>query len=260
MTMRIRQIVFAAADLAATRAQLKELLALDAPYADPGVGEFGLDNAVFALGDQFIEIVSPITGDTACGRHLVRRGDSGYMVILQTDDIDEVRSRMQFLGVRAIWQKDLDDIRAMHLHPKDIGGSIVSIDEPRPPASWRWGGPDWRVQDGAAGRQRVVGVTIEAHDPGAMARRWAEVLGLGAAHEEGALWRLPLHEGVIDFVRADARGEGVAGYTLAVADPAAVLQRARRLALVVSGQNVRLMGVEVGLRSLDSLGAERAPA
>lgn len=258
--MRIRQIVFAAADLAATRAQLKELLALDAPYADPGVGEFGLDNAVFACGDQFIEIVSPITGDTACGRHLMRRGDSGYMVILQTDDMDGVRARLQHLGVRAIWQKDLDDIRAMHLHPKDIGGAIVSIDEPRPPESWRWGGPDWRVQDGAAGRQRVVGVTIEAHDPGAMARRWAEVLDLGGPHAQGALWRLPLREGVIDFVLAGVRGEGVAGYTLAVADPAAVAQRARRLGLVANGQNVRLMGVEVKLRALDPSGTGRAPA
>jgi Glyoxalase-like domain len=255
MSMRIRQIVFAAADLAATRAWLQEMLALDAPYADPGVGEFGLDNAVFTFGDQFVEIVSPITGETACGRHLQRRGDSGYMVILQTDDMDREQTRFRSLGVRAIWQKDLDDIRAMHLHPKDVGGAIVSIDEPKPPASWRWGGPDWRVQDGDAGRQRVVGVALEAHDPKAMARRWGEVLGLGEPLPEGGGWRLALREGVIDFVSSGGRGEGVAGYTLAVADPAAVVQRAQRLGLAVAGQTVRLMGVDVALRALDRVGA-----
>jgi hypothetical protein len=54
--MRIRQIVFAARDLSAGSATLAALLGLDAPFRDPGVAEFGLDNAVFVFGDQFIEI------------------------------------------------------------------------------------------------------------------------------------------------------------------------------------------------------------
>ncbi len=59
MSLRIRQIVFAARELGPTRAQLQQLLAMDEPFPDPGVAEFGLHNAVFVFGDQFIEIVSP---------------------------------------------------------------------------------------------------------------------------------------------------------------------------------------------------------
>ena len=71
--LRIRQIVFVVRDLAASSRRLAELLALDPPFRDPGVAEFGIDNAVFAFGDQFVELVSPVRAGTAAGRHLERR-------------------------------------------------------------------------------------------------------------------------------------------------------------------------------------------
>ena len=180
--MRIRQIVFAAAELQAGAATLGALLGMAAPYRDPGVAEFGLDNAVFVFGDQFIEIVSPTRAGTTAGRLIERRGDCGYMLILQTDDFERELARFERLGVRRVWAKDLPDIRATHLHPKDIGGAIVSIDQPTPPASWRWGGPDWRLQDGragaaACGRRHASAPTTRRRWP----RRWAQVLGLARA-------------------------------------------------------------------------------
>jgi len=248
--MRIRQIVFAAAGLQAGAAQLGALLGMDAPYRDPGVAEFGLDNAVFVFGDQFIEIVAPTRSGTTAGRLLERRGDCGYMLILQTDDFDRELARFERLGVRRVWAKDLDDIRATHLHPKDIGGAIVSIDQPLPAASWRWGGPDWKLQGGAAAQQRVVGVSVGAEDPEAMARRWAQVLGLAAPAVHGATQRLVLDGGWIDFEPVDARGEGITGYTLAVAQRDTVLARARELGLSVACHAVTLFGTRVELREL----------
>ena len=126
--MRIRQIVFAAHDLSASRQALATLLQLPAPFRDPGVAEFGIDNAVFNFGDQFIEVISPTGASTACGRHLERHGDSGYMLILQTDNLARERARFAALGVRTVWSTEYDDISAMHLHPKDVGAAIVSVD------------------------------------------------------------------------------------------------------------------------------------
>jgi hypothetical protein len=248
--MRIRQIVFAAADLKAGAAKLGKLLGLDTPYRDPGVAEFGLDNAVFVFGDQFVEIVSPTRSGTTAGRLIERRGDGGYMLILQTDDFERELARFERLGVRRVWAKDLPDIRATHLHPKDIGGAIVSIDHAVPPASWRWGGPAWSLQPGVAGQQRVVGVSVGADDPAAMAARWAEVLGLGTPAAHGATQRLVLDGGWVDFESADARGEGITGYTLAVAGREAVLARARELGLNVACHAVMLFGTRVELREL----------
>lgn len=245
--MRIRQIVLAVRDLAPASAQLQSLLGLDAPFRDPGVAEFGIDNAVFVFGDQFIELVSPVQPGTAAGRLLERRGDGGYMLILQTDDFARERARFEALGVRTVWEKSLEDIRAVHLHPKDIGGAIVSVDQPLPAASWRWGGPGWRVQDGARAAQRVLGVTIEADDPRAMAMRWAGVLGLAAPAAEGIGQRLALDGGRVDFVPAGARGEGIAGFTLKVADRAAVQQAALAGGVPVRGEALAAFGARIEL-------------
>ncbi|MEK8052648.1 VOC family protein [Ideonella sp. DXS22W] len=266
--MRIRQIVFAAADLARSRALLSQVLQLSAPFRDPGVAEFGIDNAVFCFGDQFIEVISPTQPDTACGRHLARLGDGGYMLILQTDSLARERAHLDALGVRRVWQAEFDDIAAMHLHPKDIGGAIVSLDEPRPAAAWRWGGPDWRVQPGDAGRQRVQGLTLRARDPAALARRWAQVLARPAPQPHGAGWRVALDEGFADFVAAHDGMDAVSGFTLAVADVAAVCERARAAGLAVTDSGagsgtgpdggapqVQLLGAACTLVALNTLAA-----
>lgn len=243
--LRIRQIVFVVLDLAASSRRLADLLALDPPYRDPGVAEFGIDNAVFAFGDQFIELISPVESGTAAGRHLDRRGEGGYMLILQTDDFERERARIRALGVRTVWEKELPDIRAMHLHPKDIGGAIVSIDQPVPAESWRWGGP-WRRQPGRRGGQRVTAVTVAAARPGDMAQRWAQVLGLEAHLADGE-WRIDLAQGSIDFVAHGAGGEGLAGWTWEVADLASVRRAASDQGVPVHRDRIDLFGADVTL-------------
>ena len=248
--MRLRQIAFAARDLQRASDQLAELFALDPPYRDPGVAAFGLDNAVFVFGDQFIEVVSPVLPGTSGGRHIERRGDSGYMLLLQSDDLGRERARFARMGLREVHASEHDDIRAVHLHPKDVGAAIVSVDEPTPATAWRWGGPGWVVQPGARGAQRIVGVTLEANDAQAMARHWAEIFGLGAAEAHGEAWRLALDGGWVEFVAAGARGEGIAGFTLAVADLPAVLDRAARIGLAGAGGAVQLVGARLELQAL----------
>src|SRR6187549_1000423 len=107
--LRIRQIVFAVRNLAPGRSQLAPLLGLGAPFRDPDVAVFGIDNAVYVFGDQFIELISPMQDGTAAGRALDRRGDGGYMLLLQTDDFDRDRARIAKLGVRTVWQAEVDD-------------------------------------------------------------------------------------------------------------------------------------------------------
>lgn len=175
--VRLRQAVLVARDLQPVSEQLRAELELGEPFADPGVGAFGLHNAVYAIGDGFLEVISPNQPDTAAGRYLDRRGDGGYMLIFQFADLDAARERAAAMGMRTVWQLDLDDISGTHLHPADTGGAIVSLDRADPPGSWRWGGPDWtgKVGNGAPGKIR--GVTVEVADPPSTATRWGELLG-----------------------------------------------------------------------------------
>lgn len=214
---RLRQVVLAATDLPTVAARLEADLGLAAPFHDAGVGHFGLHNAVYAVGDTFIEIVSPVRDGTAAGRYLERRGgDCGYMVMFQVDDVAATRARIADLGVRVVWDTAHDDIVDLHLHPKDVPGAIVALDVVDPPGSWRWGGPAWTARVPDHGPGGVVGLTVAAVDPQATARRWAEVLGLAAPTEPA----LTLAGGAqqVRFVEAAGQAdEGVIGATVAVA-------------------------------------------
>ena len=68
--MRLRQVAWVANDLAESTAQVRDHLHLDVCYSDPGVGVFGLENVLFPVGDQFLEIVSPVADNTTAGRLL----------------------------------------------------------------------------------------------------------------------------------------------------------------------------------------------
>jgi Glyoxalase-like domain len=172
---RIRQAALAARDLEQTVGRLRGELGLGEPFADPAVAYFGLRNAVFAIGDTFIEVVSPAAPDTAAGRLLDRRGgDCGYMLMLQVDELAPARARARDLGVREVFEVDLDDIAEVHLHPADIGGAIVSLSSPDPAGSWRWGGPDWEER---AVPGRIAGATVAVADPHAARERWTRVAG-----------------------------------------------------------------------------------
>lgn len=160
-------------------AELRHAFGWLPPYRDPGVGQFGLTNAVFAVGDTFVEVVAPIQPDTTAGRYLERRGgDGGYMAIFQVADLGVARRRIADLGLRVVWTADLADIAATHLHPRDVGGAIVSVDWAQPAQSWRWAGPSWTGQVPQYAPGGVTGLTIEVADPFAAARRWAAVLGI----------------------------------------------------------------------------------
>jgi hypothetical protein len=177
---RLRQVALVAHDCGQVSDELRAAFGWGEPFHDPGVGRFGLTNAVFAAGDTFVEVVAPVQAGTTAGRYLERRGgDGGYMAIFQVPDLAAARARLPGLGVRVVWTADLPDIAGTHLHPKDVPGAIVSLDWAEPAGSWRWAGPAWtgRVPEHPGGGG-VTGVTIEVADPAAAAARWAAVLGV----------------------------------------------------------------------------------
>lgn len=175
---RLRQAVLVARDLGSMTRELRAELGLGEPFSDPAVGHFGLRNAVMAIGDTFVEVVSPAAAGTAAGRHLDRLGgDGGYMLMFEVGDLDAARDRAAESGVREVFAVELPDIADVHLHPSDMGGTIVAVDRPLPAGSWRWGGPEWEGRIPAHGPGGLRGATVRTPDPPAAAERWAHVLG-----------------------------------------------------------------------------------
>jgi len=203
---RVRQVVLAAADFDAVTDDLERELGVESPFHDEGVGHFGLRNAVYSLGDSFIEVVSPIRSDTAVGRHLDRcGGDSGYMVMFEVADAKATRARLERLGVRIVWDTTHPDIVDLHLHPKDVGGALVALDITCPVGSWRWGGEAWTANAPTPSRGGVRNLTVAVADPEKVAHRWAEVVGLD--EPEDATLRCADGDRQIRFVDSDGHGE-----------------------------------------------------
>ena len=232
--MRLRQVVLAAWDMASAQEDLFAVLGLQDAFRDTGVSAFGLRNIVMPLGDTFLEVVSPKQPDTAAGRFLERiGGDGGYMLIVQVDDLASERRRVERLGARIVWTADHETASAIHLHPKDVGGAILSLDEMRPPESWLWAGPDWPSRRAEAART-ISSAQLFAAEPAALQRRWTEVLG-GRRPRNAAL------EFEIDL---DGRGDRVGALTVRTDDLRGVLAAARSRGLRVEENCVTICGTE----------------
>jgi hypothetical protein len=244
--MRVRQIALVARDLDPVLAQLDAVFGLKVGFRDPGVGVFGLINAVMPVGGEFLEVVQPVRDDASAARYLNRRGgDAGYMVIFQAADALAHRARLAALGVRLIAESHHDGYIFTHFHPGDSAGVLSSIDTVENDPAWReprskWppAGRDWR--DFPAERALgIAAVDIQARDPKAAAERWSELFEApNSPANEQAYAR-----GVVRFVGPrDADGTGVIGLDIEVEDPAANLAAARRIGLAERDGAVLICG------------------
>lgn len=214
--LRLRQIALVAPDLGPVEADVGRTVVADICYRDPGVGKYGLENALWALGGTFLEALAPTQADTTAGRYMARRGGAtGYMVILDTDDLAPVRARLAALNVRIVEDLTVGDSKlhatALHLHPRDTGGCLLSIDHHGPDASmlgsYMWAGAGWHRH--CRPDLFISGAVMACDDPATTAARWATILDRTASpHGKG--WRIMLDNGALDFLPVTSpRGEGL---------------------------------------------------
>lgn len=78
------------------------------------------------LGGEMIEVVSPFKQGTTAGRLLEKRGDGGYMIIMQTEDAKKRRQYIESQGLaKVITAQDHSDTVFVQYHPKGIKGQCT---------------------------------------------------------------------------------------------------------------------------------------
>ena len=253
--LRLRQIALVAEKLAPVEQELIDVLGIEVCFRDPGVGHFGLENALFPIGNQLIEVVAPIKEDTAGGRYLERRGgDGGYMVITQCNDHAPRRARVKALGTRVVNHYDSGEFRNMQLHPKDTGGTFFEIDEMVGEGAhaldgpWEPAGKDWQR---ARKLERVTGILaaeVQCDDPQDVASRWSEIAEIPLV-DAGGHPSMALDNASVRFVPCtDGRPEGLGGIDVACADKAAILAAAEARGAVSGDAQVTLCGLRINLK------------
>ena len=217
--MRLRQIALVTPELRVVEQEVCKQLGLEVCYRDPGLAYFGLRHGLYAIGDQLLEVVAPKQPGTTAGRFLERRGgEGGYMVLLQTNEIERHKARVESAGIRIVHDGETNErgtsIHGIHLHPKDVGGAILSLDEAAPPESWLWAGHDWQYHSLDGVVSQIVAIDLQATDPEAMSQRWAKAIGRPVS---GGV--IVLDDAKIRFVdAADGRGDGLAAADLVATD------------------------------------------
>ena len=213
--MRLRQIALVASELRPVEQAFIAELGLEVCFRDPGIAVFGLRHALFPIGDRILEIVVPKQEGTTAGRFLERReGDGGYMVLLQTDDVDREQKRLEAAGMRIVYVAAGNTIKGLHIHPKDVGGAILSIDQADPPESWEWGGFDWAYHSRPEVITDMVAAEIQAEDPDHLAERWSIATDVAVKDRT-----ITLDDGELRFVAAaDGRGDGLAAVDVIATD------------------------------------------
>jgi Glyoxalase-like domain len=247
--MKVRQFVVVARDLDSVVDDFCAVLGIEVGFNDPGVKEFGLRNAVMPVGHTFLEVVSPIDPKATAARYLAQNGgDGGYMLVVQSDNLDRDRKRLETLGVRTVWKLDLPDVRGTHLHPKDTGGTLLSLDDATPADSWHWAGPKWREHVRRETVGAITAAELQSEDPCALAKRWSQVLCRPLRELSSERFTIPLDNSEIRFVqKKNGGGERLSAFEIEVIDRAALLARARDRGCPIEDGRVRIAGVSIGM-------------
>lgn len=255
--MELRQVALVATNLQTTLACLTKTLGLGDAFSDPGVGVFGLENGVMPFGRHFLEVVSPKKEGTTAGRLLEKRGgDGGYMAIFQVSDLESERKRLvEREAFSIVWETDLGDAATIHLHPREVGAAILSLDWMDPAEAWRWGGPDWQKHPGEGLVTGFNGIRVDASNPAEIAGRWARVLGKPVENSLDGAMRIRLGTNTRDtnqevtFAAAGTRGDGISGLSFFTTDREAILERAQEEKLEVArdGRGFSAAGVRIEL-------------
>ncbi|HEY6870749.1 MAG TPA: VOC family protein [Novosphingobium sp.] len=265
MELRLRQVVLVARDKAATVAAMDTALGVApvhgsgdlSPYGLPAEGpmseggrqvlaKLGVENLIFPIGADFIEVMFPTRPDGATVGFMDRRGgDSGYMLVLQTDDVARYEVLAQREGVRISHKAEFPHYRDIHLHPRDCGGALLSmarnLPDNSPDGPWYPAGTAWETR---ANLSRVAGLAaaeLRSPEPAVLAARWGRLLDLPVEAGEGH-WLIRLEHGALRFAAtAPGQKEGLCGIDLRLRGPGGADAAEADRTLQLCGMTVRLV-------------------
>jgi hypothetical protein len=143
------------------------------------------------------------------------------MALYEVDDLDARIDHVKSLGIRTVWEGTGDAIRGRHLHPRDTGGTLVSLDQPDVAGEWAWGGPQWKSHRPSSVVSCIDSFTVSVPDPESSRAHWTQ-LGINEA---------------VRFVACGNQPEGLTEVTMKCVDQSR------------NGETLNVCGVTITLRA-----------
>jgi methylmalonyl-CoA/ethylmalonyl-CoA epimerase len=96
------------------------------------VESFGVEAVLLEIGEGHVELLRPVSPESAVGRFLERNGPGLHHVAYQTADIDSALEQVREAGLRLIDERPRTGIRGSRvafLHPKATRGVLTELVE-----------------------------------------------------------------------------------------------------------------------------------
>ena len=246
--MRLRQLVFVSKERDELSRKICNIFDLKETFHDPGLINFGLENVLIPLDDTFFEIVMPVRENTTAERFFEKTGgEGGYMIIVDVEDFEHENERVENSEIRIIWNGDRQEegihARTIHLHPKQVGGAILSLDKMIPENEWLWAGTKWQEHINNSLVDRLSGVILQSSDPDKLCSQWE--LALGKERDSGAMLNISLDQSNISFIKdSNSKEDGIYAFVIKTLDRSAILEKAKSKGFFVNDE-ISLGGVKI---------------
>jgi methylmalonyl-CoA/ethylmalonyl-CoA epimerase len=129
---RIDHIGVAVDDLEEAVSLYSERLGMPVQHRET-VEEQGVEAVLLGVGENHVELLSPLGPETAVGRFLERNGPGMHHVAYGTDDIESALEGARAAGLALIDERPRTGIRGSRVafvHPKSTGGVLTELVEP----------------------------------------------------------------------------------------------------------------------------------
>jgi methylmalonyl-CoA/ethylmalonyl-CoA epimerase len=128
----IDHVGIAVEDIDGALAVYRDILGMPLVHRETVVDQ-GVDAALLDVGDGHIELVAPLSPETAVGKFLARKGPGLHHVAYRVKDVEQTLSALASAGARLIDEHPRTGIRGSRVafvHPASTGGVLTEIVQP----------------------------------------------------------------------------------------------------------------------------------
>jgi len=126
---QIDHVGIAVLDLEAAVREYRAALGLE-PVHRERVEDQGVDEALFAVGASYVQLLAPTGPDTPVGRFLARRGEGVHHVGYRVSDVEATLARLRQAGVPLVDEQPRPGSRGTtvaFVHPTGFRGVLVEL-------------------------------------------------------------------------------------------------------------------------------------
>lgn len=129
MLGKIEHVALAVSNLDEAIALYRDLWGLELEHRET-VEDQGVEEAMFSLGDSYIQLLAPLSPDTTVGKFIERRGEGLHHIAYEVDNIVSALAKLKEAGSKLIDETPRAGSRGTRVafvHPAGNRGVLVEL-------------------------------------------------------------------------------------------------------------------------------------